>query len=142
MSEAELHILKQRMLQGARQKAQRGELVIGVPIGYVRDRSGQVTLDPDEQVQAVVQWIFRQFERIGTISSVLRLMVKQQILLPVRANSGPDRGRIQWRRPNQTTLRGEDQVSYGEPRCQGLAARALDEEVVRQALLSSNAFCS
>ena len=34
MSEAELHILKQRMLQGARQKAQRGELVSKVPIGY------------------------------------------------------------------------------------------------------------
>jgi DNA invertase Pin-like site-specific DNA recombinase len=40
MSEAELHILKQRMLQGALQKARRGELVSKVPIGYVRDAAG------------------------------------------------------------------------------------------------------
>lgn len=105
MSEAELHILKQRMLQGARQKAQRGELVNKVPIGYLRDHSGQVMLDPDEQVKTIVQWIFGQFERIGTIAGVLRLMVKQEMLLPVRADSGPDKGHIQWRRPNQTTLR-------------------------------------
>src|SRR5438477_12752123 len=40
MSEAELHILKQRMLQGAMQKARRGELISKVPIGYVRNAAG------------------------------------------------------------------------------------------------------
>jgi DNA invertase Pin-like site-specific DNA recombinase len=105
MSEAELHILKQRMLQGARQKAQRGELVNRVPIGYVRDHLGHAMLDPDEQVQTMVRWIFGQFERIGTIAGVLRLMVRQEMLLPVRAYSGPDKGQLQWQRPNQTTLR-------------------------------------
>src|ERR1041385_8808928 len=54
MSEAELHILRQRMQQGAMQKARRGELVSQVPAGYVRDATGQVTLDPDEQVQSVI----------------------------------------------------------------------------------------
>ena len=36
MSEAELHILKARMLAGRRAKAQRGELGKPVPMGYVR----------------------------------------------------------------------------------------------------------
>src|SRR3954447_11422066 len=51
MSEAELHVLKSRMYQGKLNKARRGELVVSVPVGYVKHPSGQVTLDPDEQVQ-------------------------------------------------------------------------------------------
>ena len=42
MSEAELHIIRQRMLQGAQQKARRGELVTRVPMGYMRDDHGRV----------------------------------------------------------------------------------------------------
>ena len=49
MSEAELHILKARMLKGRRAKARRGELGKPVPMGYVRRLSGEVALDPDEQ---------------------------------------------------------------------------------------------
>ncbi|MGO9202829.1 MAG: hypothetical protein ACLQM8_20100 [Limisphaerales bacterium] len=58
MSEAELHIIRQRMLQGAQQKARRGELVTRVPMGYMRDDHGRVQLDPDEQVRATVSGIF------------------------------------------------------------------------------------
>jgi DNA invertase Pin-like site-specific DNA recombinase len=46
MSEAELHILKQRMLQGSRQKARRGELISKVPIGYVRTATGECAIRP------------------------------------------------------------------------------------------------
>src|SRR5919109_4629454 len=41
MSEAELHLLRQRMLAGKQAKARRGELAIGLPIGYVRRPSGE-----------------------------------------------------------------------------------------------------
>ena len=51
MNEAELHILKQRMYQGKLNKARRGELVVAVPVGYVKSPAGEVTLDPDEQAQ-------------------------------------------------------------------------------------------
>jgi DNA invertase Pin-like site-specific DNA recombinase len=46
MSEAELHIIRQRMLQGAQQKARRGELVTRVPMGYLRDDHGRVPGTP------------------------------------------------------------------------------------------------
>ena len=46
MSEAELHILKQRMLEGKRAKARRGELGMLVPMGYCRQSSGIVVKDP------------------------------------------------------------------------------------------------
>lgn len=58
MSEAELHVLKQRMLAGKRAKAARGELGMTVPMGYVRRPSGEVMKDPDEQAQATIQLIF------------------------------------------------------------------------------------
>jgi DNA invertase Pin-like site-specific DNA recombinase len=46
MSEAELHILKARMLAGQKAKAGRGELGKPVPMGYVRRPSGEVAFDP------------------------------------------------------------------------------------------------
>jgi DNA invertase Pin-like site-specific DNA recombinase len=105
MSEAELHILQQRMHQGAMQKARRGELVNLVPAGYVRRPSGEVSFDPDEHVQAVVRAVFEQFERLGSVGAVLRYLLANRMQLPVRASSGPDKGSLQWRRPSKSTLR-------------------------------------
>ena len=58
MSEAELHLLRQRMYQGTLQKARRGALSFALPIGYVHNASGEVVYDPDAQVQHVVRLIF------------------------------------------------------------------------------------
>jgi DNA invertase Pin-like site-specific DNA recombinase len=104
MSEAELHVLKQRMVAGKRAKAERGELGMLVPMGYVRRPSGEVIKDPDEQAQAVIALIFEQFERVGTIHGVLRYLVQHQIRVPQRVRFGPSKGELVWRRPNRTTL--------------------------------------
>jgi DNA invertase Pin-like site-specific DNA recombinase len=66
MSEAELHILRQRLLQGKLQKARRGELGKPVPVGYLRRESGEVILDPDEEVRDVVRLIFETFDRVSS----------------------------------------------------------------------------
>jgi DNA invertase Pin-like site-specific DNA recombinase len=104
MSEAELHILKQRMHQGRLNKARRGELAIPVPIGYVRRPSGEVTFDPDEQVQTVVRLILHQFEQLGTLNAVLRYLVQHEIQLGIRVRAGPGTGDLEWHRPNRMTL--------------------------------------
>lgn len=104
MSEAELHILKQRMVQGKRNKAKRGELGFSVPIGYVRRPSGEIRLDPDEQAQQVVKLIFRKFEELGTLNAVLRYLVSNHIQVGVRVLSGLNKGDLEWRRPNRPTL--------------------------------------
>ena len=70
MSEAELHILKQRMTQGKLNKARRGELFFRMPMGYVRRATGEVVMDPDKQVQEVVRLIFRTFDDLGTLNAV------------------------------------------------------------------------
>lgn len=68
LSEAELHVLRQRLQQGRLSKARRGELLSVLPTGYVRrGSSGSVGFDPDEQVQHVVRLIFGKFAELGTI---------------------------------------------------------------------------
>jgi DNA invertase Pin-like site-specific DNA recombinase len=101
MSEAELHILRQRLLQGKRQKARRGELCKSVPSGYLLLASGEVVLDPDESVQAVVRFVFAQFERLGTAHAVLRALVAQGLQVGVRRRTGGDRGSLEWHRPHR-----------------------------------------
>src|SRR5215813_13701972 len=82
MSEADLHVLKQRMMAGKRAKAERGALGMPVPMGYVRRPSGEVAKEPDEQAQAVIELIFDQFARVGTIHAVLRSRLGKLLLSP------------------------------------------------------------
>lgn len=105
MSEAELHILKQRLNQGRLNKAHRGELVVSLPIGYLRRPSGEVSLDPDEQAQQVVRLIFEKFEELGTVSAVLRFFFRNGVLLPVRARARDRKGELEWHRPSSATLK-------------------------------------
>ena len=104
MSEAELHILKQRMLEGKRAKARRGALGMRLPMGYVHAPLGEVIKDPDEQAQAVMALIFEVFERTRTLHGLLRYLVDQDVCLPCRLCSGARKGELQWRRPNRVTL--------------------------------------
>jgi DNA invertase Pin-like site-specific DNA recombinase len=104
MNEAELHVLKQRMYQGKLNKARRGEPLGLPPIGYVRLPTREWALDPDEQVQAVVRLIFDQFDREATLHGLLRYLVHHRIRIPVRASGGPNKGQLEWRRPNRPTL--------------------------------------
>jgi DNA invertase Pin-like site-specific DNA recombinase len=101
MSEAELHILRQRLLQGKLQKARRGELSKPVPSGYLLQSDGVVVLDPDESVRAVVRFVFEQFERLGSVHAVLRAMVEQKLQIGVRRRTGADRGGLEWHRPHR-----------------------------------------
>ena len=104
MSEAELYLIRQRMLSGKLAKAERGDLAIPLPIGYVRRPSGDAVLDPDEQAQHVVRLVFSAFARLGTLNGVLRYLVEQEVQLPVRVHSGPSKGELEWRRPTRETL--------------------------------------
>ena len=92
MSEAELHVLKERMYQGKLNKARRGELFGMPPIGYVRLASGEWAIDPDEQVQATVRLIFDQFDREATLHGLLRYLVHHEIRIPVRPDSAARTG--------------------------------------------------
>ncbi len=104
MSEAELHLLKQRLYQGCLSKARRGALTFALPSGYVWDADGAIQFDPDEQVQTVVRLLFTLFEELGTLGGLLRYLARHDIRLGVRVREGPGKGQLVWRRPNRATL--------------------------------------
>jgi DNA invertase Pin-like site-specific DNA recombinase len=104
MSEAELHFLRARMHEGRLNKARRGELFNHASIGYVRVAGGGLAFDPDEQARDVVRLVFDQFDRQGSLHGLLRYLVHHSIRLPIRPHSGPNRGQLEWRRPNRETL--------------------------------------
>ena len=82
MSEAELHHLKLRLHAGERHKAERSELRLALPVGLVYARSGEITLDPDEEVQSRVRLVFAKFEELGTANAVVRYLRRAELLLP------------------------------------------------------------
>lgn len=104
MSEVELHTMRNRLNRGKLNKAKRGELFQCVPMGYVLRPNGEVAFDPDQQAQSVMRLVFATFERVGSIYSLFRELIRQSIELPVRANGGPNRGELDWRRPSLGTL--------------------------------------
>jgi DNA invertase Pin-like site-specific DNA recombinase len=104
MSEAELHVLKQRMIEGKNAKARRGELGIRPPMGYIKRPSGEIIKDLDQQAQSTIQLIFELFDKFATINAVLKYLAKNNIRLPYREISGLQKGELVWRRPNRTTL--------------------------------------
>jgi DNA invertase Pin-like site-specific DNA recombinase len=101
----ELHQLQQRMQAGRLNRARRGEWLGQPPPGYVIGPDHKLQFDPDEQVQHVVHLVLDQFACVGSVSGVLRYLYQQQIQLPFRPVSGPQRGQLQWHRPHRETLR-------------------------------------
>lgn len=94
MSEAELHMLRARLIGGALNKARRGELWLRPPIGFVHDHNRRLVLDPDEQVQKAVRLLFETFHRTGSALRVVRHLATHAIQWPRRIRSGPRAGEL------------------------------------------------
>lgn len=75
-----------------------------LPIGFTRRPSGEIMLDPDEQVRSVTGLVFELFERLGTIGAVLAFLADNHIQLGVRLREGSKCGELAWRRPSRVTL--------------------------------------
>jgi len=74
MSEAELHIIRARLDGGIRNKAARGELRRGLPVGFVwGEADGEVLFHPDEAVTTAIRSVFERFAASGS-GCVLKLL--------------------------------------------------------------------
>ena len=94
MSEAESHILKARMRGGQLNKARRGELEMGPPVGLVYRNDGTIGLDPDAEVQRALQLVFDTFERTGSAMETVRYFLQQGLPFPRRLRTGPNTDRL------------------------------------------------
>ena len=67
MAEAELHVIRARLNGGIRNKAQRGELRRGLPVGFVwGEEDGEVLFHPDQAVTGVIRTVFERFAETGS----------------------------------------------------------------------------
>jgi len=105
MSEAELHILRQRLEAGLWAKARRGELRIPLPRGYVYGPDGEITKDPDEQVRTVIEMVFATFDRERSLNGVTRGLLRHGIQLPTRERCGSACSTLRWTPPRVKSLR-------------------------------------
>jgi len=94
MSEAELHVLKARLLGGVLSKAQRAELKLPLPVGLVYDHEQRVMFDPDQQVQNTLRRFFDTFHRIGSAWATVQAFRKEGLKFPKRGQGGS--GEIVW----------------------------------------------
>jgi DNA invertase Pin-like site-specific DNA recombinase len=105
MSEAELHHIKQRMHAGARHKAERGELRLGLPVGLSRGLCGEVMLNPDEEVQARIQLVFQKFRDIRSARGVMCYLREAHLPLPVRPLRGLAPHEVIWQEARASSVR-------------------------------------
>src|SRR5437762_10675826 len=96
MSEAELHVVQARMRGGLVNKARRGELRLPLPVGFLYDTEGQVILDPDQQVQQSIRFLFESFRRLGSAGAVVKAFREGKLLFPHRPRGGPQDGELVW----------------------------------------------
>ena len=85
MSEAELHILRARLDGGIRNKAARGELRRGLPVGLVwGEADGEIGWHPDEAVTGLITAIFDRFAVTGSVRGVWLWLRDQGLQFPLQ----------------------------------------------------------
>jgi len=104
MSEAELHMMRQRLNAGRLSKVERGEYIQHLPTGLVRTEHGRVELDPDEQIRRCIALVFSTFAELGSAMKTLHYLKAHQILLPRHQTSGLLKGELLWKEPTESML--------------------------------------
>src|SRR5512143_479423 len=93
MSEAELHVLRARLTGGIRNKAARGELRRGLPVGLVWGRSdGEVLFHPDQAVTGALRSVFEKFAELNSARRVWLWFRTEGLSFPHQCANG----QIQW----------------------------------------------
>jgi DNA invertase Pin-like site-specific DNA recombinase len=107
MSEAELGWLRQRAHAALVAKAKRGELILGVPVGYVRDADDRIERHPDQRVRQAVALVFQKFAELSSVRQVLLWFRQENIELPTMAPGASACGtELVWRLPVYNTIHG------------------------------------
>jgi len=131
MSEAELHILRARLDGGIRNKAARGELRRGLPVGLVwGEQDGEVLFHPDEAVTGAIRTVFERFAEFGSARRVWLWFRSEGLCLPLQPAPSGQPGPIRWVTPTYTAIHHiltnpvyAGAYTYGKTRCE----RYLDE---------------
>jgi DNA invertase Pin-like site-specific DNA recombinase/predicted DNA-binding transcriptional regulator AlpA len=101
MAEAERHVLRARLDGGIRNKAQRGELRRGLPVGLVwGELDGEVLFHPDQAVTGVIRTGFEKFAELGSVRRVWLWFQSEGLRF---AHACPN-GQILWVKPTYVAV--------------------------------------
>jgi len=123
MSEAELHVLRARLNGGIRNKAARGELRRGLPVGLIwGEADGEVLLHPDEAVSGAIRAVFERFAEMGSARQVWLWFRQQGLHFPLQSSTLPE---MRWVTPSYTKIHEvltnpvyAGAYVYGKTRCE------------------------
>jgi DNA invertase Pin-like site-specific DNA recombinase len=102
MSEAELYVLRARLNGGIRNKAARGELRRGLPVGFVwGEADGEVDFHPDEAVRTTIASVFARFAETGSARRVWLWFRSEGLRFPLRMHQ---RCEIRWVEASYTAI--------------------------------------
>lgn len=137
MSEAELHIIRARLDGGIRNKAARGELRRGLPIGFIwGEQDGEVLFHPDAAVAGAIRTVFERFAEFGSARRVWLWFRSEGLSFPLQDAPAGQLGPIRWVVPTYIAIHHvlsnpvyAGAYAYGKTRCE----RYVDEQgVVRK----------
>ncbi len=102
MSEAELYILRARLNGGIQNKAARGELRRGLPVGFVwGEADGEVRLHPDEAVVSAIRCVFARFAEMGSARRVWLWFRSEGFQFPLQMHAHAE---IRWVEASYTAI--------------------------------------
>jgi DNA invertase Pin-like site-specific DNA recombinase/predicted DNA-binding transcriptional regulator AlpA len=123
MSEAELHVLRARLDGAIRNKAARGELRRGLPVGFVwGEGDGEIRFHPDEAVTGAIRTVFERFAEFGSARRVWLWFRSEKLPFPLQDGPG---GQVRWVTPTYTAIHHiltnpvyAGAYAYGKSRCE------------------------
>ena len=102
MSEAELHVIRARLEGGIRNKAARGELRRGLPVGFVYgEEDGEVRWHPDEAITGAIRTLFERFAELGSVRQVWLWFRAEELRFPLQSSTLTE---IRWVTPTYTQI--------------------------------------
>jgi DNA invertase Pin-like site-specific DNA recombinase len=103
MSEVEINLIKQRMLEGAKNKAKRGELIYRLPVGLIKTEDNKIEKDPNERVRKTIDQVFLKFRESQSVRQTFLWFIQENISFPATEYGKFGKKRV-WKPPVYGTI--------------------------------------